>query len=237
MGQYLISEAATQTGFAPATLRYYEQVGLLPEVARTPSGYRLYDERIVQRLRLIARGKALGLSLEEITELSSVWDEDRCVAVQDRLRDLIDRKIGDATSRIAELHAFVADLESARGGLATRTPEAPCDSGCGCTAETETAPRVPVACTLDSDAVTDRLAAWRALVGLATRIEPRPSGVRVRFDPSTDAGGIAALAVQERHCCAFLSFSLAIERDAITLEVHGPADALPVVDALVGVSR
>ncbi len=252
MSQYRISEVAAHTGFPPATLRYYEQVGLLPEVARTPAGYRIYDEHAVQRLRVIARGKTLGLSLDEITELTAVWDEDRCGPVQDRLRDLIDGKITEATTRIGQLRAFVADLEAARDGLTERTPAGPCDAACGCTSETVDpaaavsvvlAPRVegggqaPIACTLDPGAVEDRLGEWRELLGRATRVEVTPRGARILFDADVDVAAIARLAAAEQDCCAFLRLALTIAGDGTTLEVEGPPDALPVVDALVGVAR
>ena len=83
-----IADAAARTGFTPSTLRYYEQVGLV-EPQRTEAGYRLYDERALQRLSFISRSKALGLSLEEIAELVDLWDGDRCGPVQDRLRAVV----------------------------------------------------------------------------------------------------------------------------------------------------
>ena len=63
-----IADAAARTGFPASTLRYYEQVGLI-EPERTASGYRVYDDRALLRLTFIGRAKALGLSLDEISEL------------------------------------------------------------------------------------------------------------------------------------------------------------------------
>ena len=50
-----IKEVADASGFTAATLRYYEQIGLLPEATRTPAGYRTYDRRTLDRLAFIAR--------------------------------------------------------------------------------------------------------------------------------------------------------------------------------------
>ena len=61
-----IKEVADATGFTAATLRYYEQIGLLPQSTGTPAGYRTYDERTLERLAFIARAKQLGCTLEEI---------------------------------------------------------------------------------------------------------------------------------------------------------------------------
>ena len=81
-----IKEVAERSGFSAPTLRYYEEIGLLPEPARTAAGYRIYDETTVERLAFIARAKQLGCSLEEIADLTMAWDGGRCGPVQDRLR-------------------------------------------------------------------------------------------------------------------------------------------------------
>jgi DNA-binding transcriptional MerR regulator len=78
---YRISELAERTGFPASTLRYYEQQGLLPAVARTSGGYRSYDERTVERLSFIARAKQLDLPLDEIRDLAAVWDDGACAPV------------------------------------------------------------------------------------------------------------------------------------------------------------
>lgn len=73
-----ISEVAQRTGFSGPTLRYYEDIGLLPAPDRTPAGYRIYRDRDVARLDFIARAKRLGCSLDEIQGLVEAWDQDRC---------------------------------------------------------------------------------------------------------------------------------------------------------------
>ncbi len=45
-----IAEVARRSGFTPATLRYYEEIGLLPTAGRTGSGYRAYDDAVLERL-------------------------------------------------------------------------------------------------------------------------------------------------------------------------------------------
>ena len=75
---FQIAEVAQRSGFTPATLRYYEDIGLLRPAGRTDAGYRLYDETSLERLRFIARAKQLGCSLDEIADLASAWDGGRC---------------------------------------------------------------------------------------------------------------------------------------------------------------
>ncbi len=55
-----IKDVADASGFSANTLRYYEQIGLLPESVRTPAGYRTYDQRTLDRLAFISR-QAIGL--------------------------------------------------------------------------------------------------------------------------------------------------------------------------------
>lgn len=61
-----IGELAAELGLNPKTIRYYEEIGLLPEPRRTQAGYRLYDAADRERLRFILKAKAVGLTLEEI---------------------------------------------------------------------------------------------------------------------------------------------------------------------------
>lgn len=113
---YRISQLADRVGIRPATLRCYEQVGLLP-ARRSPSGYRLYDDSAVQRLRFIGAAKRLGLPLEEIRDLLAVRDDGRCADVRDRLRPLLSAHIADAERRSAELDGCADLLRRARAAI------------------------------------------------------------------------------------------------------------------------
>ena len=55
-----------RAGISPSRIRFYETRGVLPRPARLSSGYRDYDESALQTLSFIARGQALGFSLQEI---------------------------------------------------------------------------------------------------------------------------------------------------------------------------
>ncbi len=67
---FTIGHIAKRTNVSVETIRYYEQRGLLPDPKRRPfSGYRLYDEDAISRLRFIKRAQELGFSLTEIREL------------------------------------------------------------------------------------------------------------------------------------------------------------------------
>jgi DNA-binding transcriptional MerR regulator len=67
-----VGELAKKAGVTPRTIRYYEEVGLLPQLERTSNGYRTYTEKYLFGVRQIRRAKRLGFSLKEIKELSGI---------------------------------------------------------------------------------------------------------------------------------------------------------------------
>lgn len=131
--RYRIAEIARLSGFSASTLRYYEQAGVLDAPERTPAGYRLYTDRDLERLRLIARAKDLGCTLEETAELARAWDSDECGPVKHRLRALVVDKVAAVEAHLAEQAAFADQLRATADGLAVRPLDGPCDDSCGCT--------------------------------------------------------------------------------------------------------
>jgi DNA-binding transcriptional MerR regulator len=132
---YRISEVAARTGFSPATLRYYEEIGLIPEPARTPAGYRVFDEEHLDLLDFISQAKRLGLPLEEITTLSAAWSRDDCRAAQDQLVALLATKLAEIRHRIGDLVRFGEQLEQVHADLSGRSAPARCGPECGCDIE------------------------------------------------------------------------------------------------------
>lgn len=107
-----IGELATSLGLNPKTIRYYEEIGLLPQAERSESGYRLYTQRDIERLGFIRRAKMLGFSLDEIRDLLAVRQEDSPPCGQ--VLSLIDTKISTIEQRIVELQDFRAELATLR---------------------------------------------------------------------------------------------------------------------------
>lgn len=106
---YQIGELAARSGLTPDALRYYERLGLVPPPHRTPGGFRVYTAAAVDRLRFIKQAQALGLSLQEIRELVSYTDRGGLKRCQ-RVRDLLQRKIADLDTKLAELQEFRGTL-------------------------------------------------------------------------------------------------------------------------------
>ena len=65
MTNYTVGDLASMSGITVRTLHHYDTIGLLTPSGRTSSGYRLYDEDAINRLRLILTYRELGLNLEE----------------------------------------------------------------------------------------------------------------------------------------------------------------------------
>jgi len=103
-----IGEAARQSGVKIPTIRYYEQVGLLPVPPRTQGNRRVYDGSDVQRLAFIRHARELGFDVDAIRTLLVLQDDptQSCAAA-----DAI------ARSRLAEVEQRIASLTALKGEL------------------------------------------------------------------------------------------------------------------------
>ncbi len=248
MSRYTIGQFAERTGFAPSTLRYYEQHDLLQPIERTDAGYRLYDDTSLARLGFIDRAKQLGCTLEEITDLAGLWEADDCGPVQARLHELVTAKIADARRRIAELVRFTAQLQTAAAHLGDAPTDGPCSPGCVCltdspeTTRTESIPVLvgrrsdpAIVCTLPASEMNDRMDDWQALLAHVTERERTPDGgLRLSLDADVQLGELARLAAAEQGCCTFFAFVVTFDDRGIAFEVRAPDDAADIVTAVFG---
>lgn len=116
-----IGLVARQTGCTVPTIRYYEEIGLLPPALRTDAGQRHYDKRTIRRLTFIRRCRDFGFSIEHVRELTGLVDQpDRPC---DEVRDIavlhlaqLRRRLAELKSLEASLSAFVCNCESACAG-------------------------------------------------------------------------------------------------------------------------
>lgn len=95
------AELARRTGCNLETIRYYEKTGMMPDPPRTTSGYRVYDDSHLSRLRFILRARELGFSIEQIRGLLDLVDggTQTCAEVKERT----DRHLADVRAKIADL--------------------------------------------------------------------------------------------------------------------------------------
>jgi DNA-binding transcriptional MerR regulator len=119
--QFRIGELARRVGSTPRAVRYYEELGLLPERGRARGGHRLYDEEDEQRLKQLLHIKELlGLSLSELRALSEAetaraalrerWHSGESVNAETR-RDIVQEALPHIETQIALVAARRASLE------------------------------------------------------------------------------------------------------------------------------
>ena len=96
-----IGKIAAAAGVSAGTIRYYEQIGLLPNPARTAAGYRQYPHEIAHRLAVIRNAQEFGFSLREIATFLRMRDDGGkpCQSVRDAAR----RMLGAVDAQITEL--------------------------------------------------------------------------------------------------------------------------------------
>lgn len=105
-----IGELSKRTGVPSKTIRYYEEIGLLPQPHRAANGYRLYSEEDADRLQFIRRARALNFALDEIAEILAFRErnEPPCRHVM----DLICHQIDEIESRIRDLERIRDELRA-----------------------------------------------------------------------------------------------------------------------------
>lgn len=106
--EFAIGELARRSGVKVPTIRYYEQIGLLPSPPRTQGQQRRYDEGHASRLVFVRHARELGFDVEAIRELlaMSAKPEQSCAEVDEMAR----RHIAEIDRRIAHLSALRAEL-------------------------------------------------------------------------------------------------------------------------------
>lgn len=106
---WTIGQLARLAGVPVSTVRYYERSGLLPRPARSPSGYRLYDEHDLERLSFIRSAQSVGFSLDDIRELLRLDERDSC----QRVRGILERRLDQVERRLREIAELRDTLRNA----------------------------------------------------------------------------------------------------------------------------
>jgi len=124
MRVFTIGALAKATGTSTPTIRYYEEIGLLPPASRTASGQRNYDESDVGRLTFIKQCRDFGFSIGQVRVLLdlSISSERDCIET----RDIAQAHLDEVRAKIVELRALEARLQS----FVTRCNDA-CSGGRG----------------------------------------------------------------------------------------------------------
>ncbi len=104
-----IGEAARQSGVKVPTIRYYEQIGLLPAPPRSEGNRRQYDGGDLRRLAFIRHARGLGFEIDAIRTLLTLQDQpgQSCAAADEIAR----ARLVEVEQRIASLTALKAELK------------------------------------------------------------------------------------------------------------------------------
>ena len=112
-----IGQLASRTNTSVPTIRYYEEIGLLPDAQRAANGQRYYVNADVTRLGFITRCRDFGFQIEQVREMVTLFDngDSPCIEV----RDLANTQLESVRSKIeqmrqleAKLIAFVASCDT-----------------------------------------------------------------------------------------------------------------------------
>ncbi len=130
---FRIGEMAFLSGLTPRTIRYYMELGLLPE-ERSEGGQRCFTQNDLVYLKRIKELKALGFSLEEIAKIISMKKEDdsgslRRTELLRQYRSKLSQdkaKINELESHIEALEWHIKQLEEAEGGAFKECPGSSC---------------------------------------------------------------------------------------------------------------
>ena len=103
-----IGELAKATGLTTKTIRFYEGEGLITNPPRTPSGYRKYGPKDLDRLDFILKAKRLGLSLPDIRNV--LYLHDRNEPTCEHVRSILEEKLNQVEKALQDLQVFRIEL-------------------------------------------------------------------------------------------------------------------------------
>jgi DNA-binding transcriptional MerR regulator len=126
-----VGQLARATGVPAKTIRYYEQVGVLPAPRRSAAQYRQYSRRDVHRLLFVRRARALGLSIPNLKVLTAELENGLCLAMRPRLQELVTAQLRTVQQQIAEFQLLERQLAQVLQRLRTSPPSDHTD-GCQC---------------------------------------------------------------------------------------------------------
>ena len=123
----LIGEVARLAELTPATIRYYEELGLLTPPRRSESGYRSYHPATLEELRFIKKGQGLGFSLDEIREILCISRAGEAPCSQ--VLEMAKRNLASADERIRQLQDFRTRLAGQIARWKDRVPAVCAEDG------------------------------------------------------------------------------------------------------------
>lgn len=161
MQEYLtIKDAAKRAGLTPKTIRYYEQIGLIPPFERTragfkSNGYRLFTQPDINRLEFVKLARRLGMSLAQVKELLAATERG---SASPQLGAFIEQKLSEIDQSIKDLHSLrraLGELRRRINAKREKKPQSCCEPVCGpitCGPESQ----IPSLVQIDKDRRSER---------------------------------------------------------------------------------
>lgn len=109
MNYLTVGQLAAKANVSKVTIRYYERLGLIPKAERRASGYRVYPEGVISRLRFIVNAKSVGFTLQEIQELFALQGHEHTTSLQIKNKTLDKLKL--TQEKITHLQKIAHVLE------------------------------------------------------------------------------------------------------------------------------
>ena len=124
MENLTVGKLAKKVGINLETIRYYENIKLMPKPKRTDSGYRIYFKNDLDRLKFIKKSQQLGFTLKEIKELLflRVDEETTC----NDLQKIAEHKIEEVNFKIKELNKIKKALKTLASQCHENGPKSEC---------------------------------------------------------------------------------------------------------------
>ena len=112
-----IAEVSKEYGLSADTLRYYERIGLLPNVTRTPSGIRDYSEQDCARVQFVKCMRAANVSIEALIEYMALFEQgDSTIearkAILEEQRALVRERIAEMQAGLDRLNYKIDNSET-----------------------------------------------------------------------------------------------------------------------------
>lgn len=117
-----IGALSERTQCTVPTIRYYEQIGLLPQPQRASNGHRFYRDEDLNRLVFIKRCRDFGFPIEQVRGLAGLFDDGDRACVE--ARDLAQAHLEQVRSKLGALRQLEASLEAFVGNC-----DATCNGG------------------------------------------------------------------------------------------------------------
>jgi Cu(I)-responsive transcriptional regulator len=122
--QLSIGELAKATGVKIVTIRYYEQIGILPDPARTAGNYRTYSQEHARRLRFVRRCRDLGFSLDQVRDLFRLSSEDAPSCAE--VCRIAERHLKEIKDKLPDLKRLESELRRMSASCSGNRPMAEC---------------------------------------------------------------------------------------------------------------